>query len=229
MKRGRACGEDGIRAEFWLAVLVEGCSGAHWLVDFCQKCWEGSSIPHDWHVSLVASIFKKGDPADCGNYRPISLLNIGYKIFAGVLLNRLRTGGAEGRIWETQFGFRQHHDTEHALLIARRHIEQAWAMKDGSVMMVALDWAKAFDSINPQGLITALTRSSAPNDQGRGGYIYWSTILCEGLWLHFKISLPEVWNLPGMPLIAVPLLYGYDMHHGRCQGINHATARRSSL
>ena len=50
MKRGRACGEDGIPAEFWLAVLAEGSSGAHWLVDFCQKCWEDSSIPHDWHV-----------------------------------------------------------------------------------------------------------------------------------------------------------------------------------
>jgi hypothetical protein len=89
-------------------------------------------------------------------------LNVGYKIFAAILLNRLRDGGAEDRIWSTQFGFRRRHGTEHALLIARRRIEQAWASKDGSLMMIALDWAKAFDSIDPQGLLKALCRFGVP-------------------------------------------------------------------
>ena len=111
---GRVCGEDQIPAEFWRAVFAENTAGSRWLVDLCQQCWEGRCMPHEWQVSRVACIFKKGDLAECFNYRPISLLSAGYKIFAAVLLNRLRDGGAEDRIWPTQFGFRRRHGTEHA-------------------------------------------------------------------------------------------------------------------
>ena len=95
-------------------------------------------------------------------YRPISLLNAGYKIFAKILLNRLKQGGAEKRIWPTQFGFRSKRGTSHALLMARTEIERTWAMRDGQSMLLALDWAKAFDSIDPDGLLTALSRFGIP-------------------------------------------------------------------
>ena len=34
-------------------------------------------------------MFKKGDPADANNYRPICLQSIGYKLFASLLQERL--------------------------------------------------------------------------------------------------------------------------------------------
>lgn len=39
--------------------------------------------------ALIVSIFKKGDKADCGNYRGISLLSTIGKALARVLVNRL--------------------------------------------------------------------------------------------------------------------------------------------
>ena len=48
-----------------------------------------------WHEARVAMIFKKGDPACCDNYRPICLLQIGYKLFAMIILQRLRQAGAQ--------------------------------------------------------------------------------------------------------------------------------------
>ena len=65
-----------------------------------------------------------GDPANCVNYRPISLLTMGYKLLATILLSRLKTGGAESRIWNSQFGFRSGVDTTDALFVMRRLFER---------------------------------------------------------------------------------------------------------
>ena len=86
------------------------------------------------------------------------MLSIGYKLFALVLLNRLKSSGAEERIWKTQFGFKSKCGTRDALFLARRLIERAWESKDGKLIFLALDWAKAFDSIAPDALLTALKR-----------------------------------------------------------------------
>jgi hypothetical protein len=90
------------------------------------------------------------------------LLAIGYKLFAIILLDRLRKAGAEQRLWPTQFGFRSQRGTRDAILLARRAIEQAWELKDGKVILLALDWAKAFDSVSPAGLIESLRRFGIP-------------------------------------------------------------------
>jgi hypothetical protein len=54
----------------------------------------------------VTAIFKGGDAGQLKNYRPISLLVAGYKLFAQVLLERLKEAGAESRIRRTQYGFK---------------------------------------------------------------------------------------------------------------------------
>ena len=74
MKSNKACGDDGVPPEFWRAVMTEDGVGADWLVDFCQQCWSQAKVPDAWHIAHVACIFKKGDPAECKNYRPISLV-----------------------------------------------------------------------------------------------------------------------------------------------------------
>ena len=41
-------------------------------------------------------------------------------------------------------------------------MENAWARKDGNLLLLALDWAKAFDSISPAGLVNAMSRFGIP-------------------------------------------------------------------
>ena len=48
--------------------------------------------------------------------------------------------------------------------MARRYIENAHAKKDGKLCLLALDWAKAFDSIMSHTMIHALKRFGLPND-----------------------------------------------------------------
>ena len=105
---------------------------------------------------------QKGDESLCENYRPVCLLAVGYKVFASVLLARLKQAGAERRLWPTQFGFRSGSGTVDALLLARKIVSDAWSSKHGSAVLLALDWAKAFDSVAPGPLATSLRRFGTP-------------------------------------------------------------------
>lgn len=86
MKNNKATGPDGIPGE----VLKEGgpylLNHIHALL---LKIWEEEKIPAQLRDALIVSIFKKGDKADCRNYRGISLLSTTGKILARVLTNRL--------------------------------------------------------------------------------------------------------------------------------------------
>ena len=107
-------------------------------------------------------LYKKGDISLPENYRPISLLPIGYKVVAWMLQKRLQDGGVEGRIKPTQYGFRPRRGTVQAISIARRIFDAAYASKGPGVIAILLDWAKAFDRIKPQAMLAALERFGLP-------------------------------------------------------------------
>ena len=162
LKNGKACGADGIFAEH-LKALASMVYGLQQITDLCNLCWEGEQVPESWMLSRVSLIFKKGDPALCENYRPITLLAVGYKLLASILLRRLKDAGAEDRIWQTQYGFRSKCGTTDALFITRRVVEDIWSRANGHGIFLALDWAKAFDSIAPERLADALRRFGIPS------------------------------------------------------------------
>ena len=162
LKRNRAAGSDKVPGEFWKAICKPGTAACQWATTLCHKCFEMGVVPEKWHEALVVAIFKKGDVASCENYRPISLLQIGYKLFATILPQRLKDGGAESRIWPTQYGFRSKYGTTDALFIARRLLDEAWSGRGSKAIFLALDWAKAFDSVSPEALLLALQRFGLP-------------------------------------------------------------------
>jgi hypothetical protein len=55
-------------------------------------------------------VHKKGDRLDCTNYRPITLLNVVYKIFA-IILNQRMVDIAETELGDCQSGFRPNRST----------------------------------------------------------------------------------------------------------------------
>ena len=121
-------------------------------------------IPDEWATASVAMLFKKGDPADANNYRPICLQSIAYKLFASLLKQRRLDAGVETRLWKSQFGFRRGHRTEDAIFVAlRKKIEQACAQRNGRIRLLALDWKKAFDGINMESLLDSLRRFGIPD------------------------------------------------------------------
>ena len=75
------------------------------LHNFIQSIWTEEQSPADLKDALTVAIHKKGDKADRGNYRGISLLSVVGKLFAKILSYRL-THIAEDVLPDTQCGFR---------------------------------------------------------------------------------------------------------------------------
>ena len=89
-------------------------------------------------------------------------MNTGYKLSAIILLNRLKGAAIKSLTCRSQFGFKSGVSTSDAVFLARRFINKATAQRDGKLALLALDWAKAFDSISPAALICALHKFGIP-------------------------------------------------------------------
>ena len=154
IKGGKAPGPDGVLGELFKALDAQG---EEILLDIYNKIWRSGDVPRSWVEARVVSIFKnKGSDADPGSYRPISLLNSVYKIYAAMLQTRLAESFDE-RLRGTQYGFRSHRSTTQPLFILRRAME--WAtMTNHNMQLLFLDWKQAFDSLDHTAMLEALKR-----------------------------------------------------------------------
>ena len=127
------------------------------LLQFYNDIWDCGTVPKDWKQATVISLYKgKGLDTDPANYRPKSLLNSIYKVFASMLQIRL-SNIHEGHLRETQYGFRAHRGTTHPLFILRRAME--WSeMTANPLYFLFLDWKQAFDSVDRIAMLVALKR-----------------------------------------------------------------------
>ena len=88
MKNRKAAGPDGLNSELfkYAGPVLSNC-----LLKLVNKCWKERSIPEEWGQARVKTLFKKDKRDDCSNYRGISLLNSGYKIYAKIITQRIET------------------------------------------------------------------------------------------------------------------------------------------
>ena len=84
---GRSPGPDGIPSEVYriyedivAPVLTEALKHSH----------DKGELPETMMHGDVALIYKKKDPKDIRNYRPITLLNVDYKVLARILAEKLK-------------------------------------------------------------------------------------------------------------------------------------------
>ena len=101
------------------------------------------------------------DTRDLSNYRPISLTNTMYKIFASLIQQRLSHFFDE-RIRSTQFGFRAKRSTTQPIHIMRRILE-VFERQQNSLHLLFLDWSKAFDSVTFSAIESSLVHFGVPH------------------------------------------------------------------
>ena len=55
------------------------------------RVWEDEVDPEEWHQGIIIPLYKgKGSRSDCSNNRRITLLSVPGKVFAKVILSRIR-------------------------------------------------------------------------------------------------------------------------------------------
>ena len=105
------------------------------MLNLINDIWELETIPSECEIARVVSIYKKGNPDLPENYRPISLLGVIYKLYAGILQDRL-AAGIDKELNETQYGFRAARSTSQPLAILRRLLEYEEATTQDQKMYI---------------------------------------------------------------------------------------------
>jgi len=78
LKARKSPGSDGISNELYKHAPKRFL---HNFLNFLNVCWIYGDIPEEWRKAIFTPIHRKGDRNNPGNYRGISLLNTGYKIY----------------------------------------------------------------------------------------------------------------------------------------------------
>ena len=102
----------------------------------------------------LAVIYKKGKTEQPEHYRPIALLNIGYKLMAS-MIQKILSEAMDDRIDPAQLGFRKGKSTSQIIRTYRR-VQEIHEEAGLELMTILLDWEKAFDRINQGRLLNAL-------------------------------------------------------------------------
>ncbi len=142
LKKGKSPGIDEITGEIIQAGGEKVIDEIHTI---CNQIWQEGKVPEEWAKSVIIAIPKKGDLAECSNYRTIALLSHVGKVLMMVLLERLKEQ-MEPHLSEEQAGFRKDRCTTHQILILRLMAEKA-KRKGQHIINCFIDFQKAFDYI----------------------------------------------------------------------------------
>ena len=114
MKKGKAADQGGLVVEM-LQLASDDLLGS--IAALFDEVLFSCEAPCEWKKSRISVLFKKGDPKMPGNYRPITLLPILYKLFSRLVLHRIRPT-LEAAQTVDQAGFRSGFSCEDHLFTA---------------------------------------------------------------------------------------------------------------
>lgn len=191
MKPWKATGPDGVHAAWWKII-----PSAHEILKrlICASIKNGR-LPWKWIAQgRTILIYKKGDPSDPANYRPITCLNTCYKAMTA-LLNRLILKYVEqGKIIPREQRALKPGEwaCKHAMILDQAIAQDSiWRRKE--IMTAWLDYRKAFDSVAHQYLIWLFKAMNLPPEI--------QTLLIRAM-KHWKTSYQICGNKKKSPKIA---------------------------
>ena len=154
-KNGKATGPDGINAEL---LKFGGVYLEKLLLKLFILIVKTSTFPDEFKQAEIVTLYKKGDSAECGNYRPICLLNHVYKILMQIIYKRISATLRES-LPSNQAAYQPGRNTVEQIQALQQVIEKSKEYNvDGFICFV--DYTKAFDSLHQSKLWNALRNNT---------------------------------------------------------------------
>ncbi|CAI5697422.1 unnamed protein product [Oreochromis niloticus] len=151
---GKSPGNDGFPSDFYKVFVGEL---APRLLSVYQDAFQRGRLPFSMRSAVITLLHKKGkDPQYCGNYRPISLINVDEKIISKILAFRLEKV-LPCLVHRDQVGFVKNRSSADNL---RRLLHIFWKSRTNldPVVAFSLDAEKAFDKVEYPFLFYTLKR-----------------------------------------------------------------------
>ena len=161
LKNGKVPGIDGLPNE----LLKHFPPDMHQLMyTFLCLCWQEGYTPLSWKQSCTKLFFKKGDPCNPRNYRPIALLNTVYKLWTKIVAKLIYAYAESNSILsEPQEGFRKFKSCKRQVQYMKLAFEDA-KLHQQDLYICLLDLKKAFDSVDHARLFAIMRALGFPAD-----------------------------------------------------------------
>ena len=151
LKTNKATGYDDIPAK----VLYLGAKDlAIPLTKLYNSCISSGKWPSEWKRGEWIPAFKKDDPLDKENYRPVTVLSAVDKVFEQLISKQITTQ-FESPLSDSITAYRKSHSCQTTLVSL---VEQWKLARDGHqcVAILSTDMSKAFDSLHPPLMLNKL-------------------------------------------------------------------------
>ena len=134
-----------------------GPLGLRYLCKICNLSFAHARIPDIWKHAIIMPLLKPGKPKGQGSsYRPISLLCPASKVLERLMVPFI---APHMQLADTQHGFRAGRSTTTALLPLNYQIARGFNDKCPPRRTVAMDFSKAFDTVDHTVLLRVLQDS----------------------------------------------------------------------
>ena len=145
LKNSHSCGHDEVSTHLLKKIVGSIITP---LVHICNLSLLTGVFPSSFKLAKVIPIHKKDDTMVISNYRPISVLPAFSKVLERVVYDRLYNFLDKNMCLNPeQYGFRQSHSTDLALLKFYDRVSTALARRE-HVVGVFMDLSKAFDTLD---------------------------------------------------------------------------------
>ena len=154
IKKGKQPGPDRLKGKIYRSIK-ESEKLVLYLTQAYNAVLNEETVPEGWKGSKTVMIPKTVKPI-AKEHRPIALTNVGYKIFMRLVKDKLLEHlTRNGLISDYQAGFTGGRRLEENLFVVRCCIEETYRLGK-RLVVVAIDFEKAFDSVDRVALIRSL-------------------------------------------------------------------------
>ena len=148
------------------------------LVQVYNNAYIMQRLPDSMNESIIKLVPKKGDLADIKNWRPVSLLNVDYKILSRIIFNKIvhflnkRTSHNQKSIFPGRNIMDIHLNTSCAIQFSKEH-------RKCNAAIVKLDLEKAFDRVNHKFMFKVLQKLKLSKNMIKWIEILYSNPSCQ--------------------------------------------------